>query len=161
QEALEEKLGFALAPAVAEEPPAGGVRDHLGVRRQREAGVYSVGIPVVRGRLTPAQLRTVADAAEVHGCGRLRTTTMQNLLVLDVPRAGLPAVVRAAAAAGLPLDVSTFARGTVACTGTEFCKLALTETKGFTQRLVADLERRLPGVDEHVTIHVTGCPNSC
>ena len=57
--------------------------------------------------------------------------------------------------------MSPFARGTVACTGTEFCKLALTETKGFAQRLVEDLETRLPGFDEHVTIHVTGCPNSC
>src|SRR5204862_898345 len=70
-------------------------------------------------------------------------------------------VLRAVGDAGLPLGVSAFARGTVACTGTEFCKLALTETKGFAARLVEDLEARLPGFDEHVKIHVTGCPNSC
>lgn len=161
QEALERRLGFALAPAVPEEQPREGFRDHLGVRPQRAEGVYSVGVPVLRGRITPLQLRAVAEAADTHASGRLRTTAMQNLLVLDVPGAGLAAVVRATTAAGLPLGVSSFARGTVACTGTEFCKLALTETKGFAQRLVEDLERRLPGFDEPVTVHVTGCPNSC
>jgi sulfite reductase (ferredoxin) len=161
QEALEQRLGFALAPGVPEEQPKDGLRDHLGVRPERREGFYSVGVPVLRGRLSAAQLRAVADAAETFASGRLRTTPMQNLLVLDVPSAGLAGVVRAAASAGLPLDVSPFARGTVACTGTEFCKLALTETKGFAQRLVADLETRLPGFDDHVTIHVTGCPNSC
>ena len=161
QEALERRLGFSLPAAVPEEQPQDGIRDHLGIRAQLGEGVYSVGVPVVRGRITPAQLRAVADAAERHGSGRLRTTAMQNLLVLDVPGAALADVVRATTAVGLPLGVSTFARGTVACTGTEFCKLALTETKGFAQRLVADLERRLPGFDEHVTVHVTGCPNSC
>jgi len=161
QEALERRLGFSLEPAVPEEQPRDGLRDHLGIRAQRGEGVYSVGVPVVRGRITPAQLRAVADAAERHGSGRLRTTAMQNLLVLDVPGAALADVVRATTAVGLPLGVSTFARGTVACTGTEFCKLALTETKGFAQHLVADLEQRLPGFDEHVTVHVTGCPNSC
>ena len=161
QEALERRLGYALAPAVIEEPPRDGVRDHLGARAQRHDGVYSVGVPVLRGRLSAAQLRAVADAADTYASGRLRATTMQNLLVLDVSGDGLAGVVRATAAAGLPLGVTPFARGTVACTGTEFCKLALTETKGFAARLVADLDARLPGFDEHVTIHVTGCPNSC
>jgi sulfite reductase (ferredoxin) len=161
QEELERRLGFALAPGVAEAPPPEGLRDHLGVRAERREGFYSVGVPVLRGRLGAAQLRAVADAAETYGSGRVRTTAMQNLVVLDVPRAHLAGVAQAAATAGLPLGVSPFARGTVACTGTEFCKLALTETKGFAQRLVADLEARLPGFDDHVTLHVTGCPNSC
>jgi sulfite reductase (ferredoxin) len=65
------------------------------------------------------------------------------------------------AAVGLRLDGSPFRRGTVACTGSEFCKLALTETKGFARWLVEDLETRLPGFQEHVRLHVTGCPNSC
>jgi sulfite reductase (ferredoxin) len=161
QEALEHRLGFTLAPGVPEEPPREGSRDHLGVRAQRHDGYYSVGVPVLRGRLRAEQLRAVADASDTYASGRLRATAMQNLLVLDVPGSDLAGIVRASAAAGLPLGVSEFARGTVACTGTEFCKLALTETKGFAQRLVGELEQRLPGFDEHVTVHVTGCPNSC
>ena len=161
QEALEQRLGFALAPGVPEDAPHDAFRDHVGVRPQKEPGVYAVGVPVLRGRLNPTQLRIVADAAERHASGRLRTTVMQNLVVLDVPRARLADVVRATERADLPLRVSPFARGTVACTGTEFCKLALTETKGFAVRLVEDLEARLPGFDDHVKIHITGCPNSC
>jgi sulfite reductase (ferredoxin) len=161
QEALERRLGFALAPGVPDEPLRDGGRDHLGIGPQREPGLHAVGVPVLRGRLTAAQLRAVAAAAETCGSGRVRTTAQQNLIVLDVPAANLAAVARAAATAGLPLGVSPFARGTVACTGTEFCKLALTETKAFAGRLVAELETRLPGFDEHVSLHVTGCPNSC
>jgi len=161
QAALEQRLGFALAPGVREDAPLSAFRDHVGVRPQKQPGAYAVGVPVLRGRLHPSQLRAVADAAERHASGRLRTTVMQNLVVLDVPRARLADVLRSVEDAGLPLGVSAFARGTVACTGTEFCKLALTETKSFAARLVEELEARLPGFDEHVKLNVTGCPNSC
>ena len=161
REALERRLGFELPPAVPEDPPREPYRDHLGIRAQKQDGLYSVGVPVVRGRLSAAQVHALAGAAERYAAGRLRATVMQNLLLLDVPRAALADVARLTADAGLPLGVSPFARGTVACTGTEFCKLALTETKGFAHGLVEELEARLPRFDEHVKIHVTGCPNSC
>lgn len=86
---------------------------------------------------------------------------MQNLLIPNVRRERTATLARELQAEGLRLDASPFWRGTVACTGTEFCKLALTETKGFARWLVDELERRLPGFDQHVKIHVTGCPNSC
>jgi sulfite reductase (ferredoxin) len=103
----------------------------------------------------------VADLAERFGSGQVRTTTMQNLLVLDVPAEHAGRLAREVEALGFPLDASPFRRGTVACTGSEFCKLALTETKGFARTLVEELETRLPGFDRHVRLHVTGCPNSC
>ena len=62
---------------------------------------------------------------------------------------------------GLQVDGSTFWRGAIACTGTEFCKLAITETKGFTRWLVDELEERLPQFDQQLKLHVTGCPNGC
>src|SRR2546429_61526 len=106
-------------------------------------------------------VRAVTDAAERHGDGQLRTTTMQNVVVVNVRRERVAALARELAEAGLPTGGSPFRRDTIACTGTEFCKLALTETKGFAKRLVEDLERRLPSFQEHVKLHVTGCPNSC
>src|SRR5258705_2662994 len=106
-------------------------------------------------------MRAIADLAERHGSGELRATTMQNLVVVNVPAAREAQLERGAAAAGLRLEGSPFRRGTVACTGSEFCKLALTETKGFARWLVEDLEARLPGFQEHVRLNVTGCPNSC
>jgi sulfite reductase (ferredoxin) len=86
---------------------------------------------------------------------------MQNVVVVNVRRERVAALARELAEAGLPTGGSPFRRGTIACTGTEFCKLALTETKGFAKRLVEDLERRMPSFSEHVKLHVTGCPNSC
>ena len=158
---VQRRLGTALAPGVPDDPPEDVYRDHIGVHAQRQPGLCYVGLPVVRGRITPEQMRTVADLAERFGSGQVRTTTMQNLLVLDVSRERVGRLAREIEGLGFPLDASPFRRGTVACTGTEFCKLALTETKGFALRLVEELEGRLPGFDRHVRIHVTGCPNSC
>jgi sulfite reductase (ferredoxin) len=158
---LERRLGARLLPGVADEPPDDMYRDHVGIHSQRQPGLSYLGLPVVRGRVMPAQLRGVADLAERFGSGQLRTTTMQNLLILDVPRERLDELVREVQALDFDLAASPFRRGTVACTGSEFCKLALTETKGFARALVEELEARLPGFDRHVRLHVTGCPNSC
>lgn len=158
---IERRLGGRLAPGVPDDPPEDAYRDHVGVHAQRQPGLSYVGLPVVRGRLTPAQMRGLADLAECFGSGQVRTTTMQNLLVLDVPYDRTAHVARGAETLGLGLDASPFRRGTVACTGSEFCKLALTETKGFARTLVEELEARLPRFDRHVRLHVTGCPNSC
>jgi sulfite reductase (ferredoxin) len=64
-------------------------------------------------------------------------------------------------AIALPVHASAFRRGTITCTGTEFCRLAITETKHFARWLVEELEERLPGFEQHLKLHVTGCPNSC
>ncbi len=158
---LERRIGFPLDPAVPEAPPDDIYRDHAGIHPQKQEGYVYAGIPVLRGRITSAQMRMVADLADRYGSGELRTTTMQNLLILNVSHQRAGALAKEIEQTGLRLHASPFWRGTVACTGTEFCKLALTETKGFARWLVEELETRMPGFDEHVKIHVTGCPNSC
>jgi len=161
QAELERRIGFALEPAVAEEPPDDVYRDHVGIHAQKQDGYVYAGAAVLRGRLTAEQMRAMADLAERYGTGELRTTTMQNLLILNVRRERAGELAREIEAAGLRVQGSPFWRGTIACTGTEFCKLALTETKGFARWLVEELEARMPGFDQHLKIHVTGCPNSC
>jgi sulfite reductase (ferredoxin) len=161
QAALEERLGFRLDPGVPEDLPDEAYRDHVGIHPQKQAGLVYAGLPILRGRLIPDEMRAIADLASRHGSGDLRATGMQNLIVVNVPAGRAARLERDVAAAGLRLDGSPFRRGTVACTGSEFCKLALTETKGFARWLVEDLEARLPGFEEHVRINVTGCPNSC
>ncbi|HKW94296.1 MAG TPA: nitrite/sulfite reductase [Methylomirabilota bacterium] len=158
---LEARLGFALAPAVPEALPEDAYRDHVGIHDQKQAGLVYAGLPIVRGRLTADHMRRIAALAERHGTGELRTTSMQNIVVVNVPRHRAGVLAREIDDAGLRLSGSPFRRGTVACTGSEFCKLALTETKGFAQWLVEDLEERLPGFEEHVRINIAGCPNSC
>jgi sulfite reductase (ferredoxin) len=158
---LHERLGFRLDPAVPEALPEEAYRDHVGVHPQKQDGLAYAGLPILRGRLVPEEMRRIAGLADSFGTGELRATGMQNLIVVNVPRRRIGELEREVHRAGLRLDGSPFRRGTVACTGSEFCKLALTETKGFARGLVEDLEARLPGFQDHVRINVTGCPNSC
>ena len=158
---LEQRIGFKLDGAEPEQVPEDLYRDHVGVHRQKQAGYCYVGASVLRGRLTPAQMRGAADLSDRFASGELRTTVMQNLVIVNVPAGSTEPLVRELEALQLPVGPSAFWRGAIACTGTEFCKLAITETKGFTQWLVGELEERLPGFDQHLKLHVTGCPNSC
>ena len=161
REALEEKLGYKLDPPVDAEPPVNPYRDHVGVHRQKQEGLYTVGVAVLRGRMRGEQLHIAAELAERFGNGLLRTTGMQNLVFVNIPQHNVDALVKELEAAELRVDASPFWRGTIACSGTEFCKLAITETKGYARWLVEELERRLPGFNQHVKINITGCPNSC
>lgn len=159
--ALEAKLGYKLDPGEPLDPPAQVHRDHLGVIPQKQPGLYSIGATVIRGRITPAQLTLAADLAERYGDGHVRNTPMQNLLLVNIPEAHVATVVNELNSAGLPIESSAFLRGTVACTGSEFCKLALTETKSFARWLTEQLEERFPNYQDQLRLHITGCPNSC
>jgi sulfite reductase (ferredoxin) len=158
---LHDRLGFRLDPAVPEVLPEEAYRDHVGIHSQKQDGLVYAGLPILRGRLTPEEMRRIAGLAERYGTGELRATSMQNLIIVNVPQARADELTREAHGGGLRLEGSPFRRGTVACTGSEFCKLALTETKGFARWLVEELEARMPGFEEHLRINITGCPNSC
>jgi sulfite reductase (ferredoxin) len=160
-EELQERIQFRLDPAVEEQPPDDVYRDHVGIHAQQQPGLSYVGAVALRGRVTAEQMRAAADLAERFAGGELRITNMQNLLVVNVPTLKAEPLARELDAIGLKVGGSAFWRGTVACSGTEFCKLAITETKSFSRWLVEELEERLPGFDQHLKLHVTGCPNSC
>jgi sulfite reductase (ferredoxin) len=158
---LQSRLNFTLLPAAPELAPNDIFRDHAGIHPQRQPGLSSVGASVLRGRLTGEQLEAAADLAARFGSGSLRTTVSQNLLFIDIPNRKTAELARELGKIGLQVDGSSFWRGAIACTGTEFCKLAITETKGFTRWLVDELEERLPGFDQQLKLNVSGCPNSC
>ena len=141
-------------------PTPYGPRDHVGVHRQRD-GRYYVGVAPTVGRVSGSLLVRVAELAEAHGSTRVRTTPQQKLLVLDVPAERVDPLVAALDGLGLRARPSTFRRNTMACTGIEFCKLAIVETKALAAKVVDELEARLPSFDEPITVNVNGCPNSC
>ncbi len=161
QKELERRIGFQLDPAVDEQSPNDLYRDHVGIHPQKQTGHFFVGAAVLRGRITAEQMRSAADLADKLADGQLRTTNMQNLLIVNVPRQNVEPLVKELDAVGLRVNGSPFWRGAVACSGSEFCKLAITETKSFSRWLVEELEERLPGFEQHLKLHVTGCPNSC
>ncbi|HEX4062883.1 MAG TPA: nitrite/sulfite reductase [Streptosporangiaceae bacterium] len=161
REVLEkEYLGYALPDGPPPGPPRAGRRDHVGVHRQRDGRCY-VGFAPRVGRLSGDQLGVIADLAARYGSGRVRTTAEQKMIILDVPEASTGPLAAALARVDLQVSPSAFRRHTMACTGIEFCKLAIVETKQRASSLIDELERRLPGFDVPVTINVNGCPNSC
>jgi len=161
REVLEkEYLGYALPDGPAPAAPPHGIRDHVGVHAQRD-GNYYVGFAPTVGRLSADALDVIAGLAARYGSGRVRTTTEQKMVILDVPPDRTDELVEELDQAGLPARPSAFRRHTMACTGIEFCKLAITETKARAADLISELERRLPGFEVPVTINVNGCPNSC
>jgi sulfite reductase (ferredoxin) len=162
-EAIEAKLGYKFdpSPLEADVVPADVYRDHVGITPQVQPGLSAVGASVMGGRLSGEQLTQLADLAEEFGDGHLRATIMQNIVIANVPNARTRDLVHALGEIGLKVEVTPFWRGAIACTGTEFCKLAISETKAFSKWLTSEMEERLPGFDQQIKLHVTGCTNSC
>jgi sulfite reductase (ferredoxin) len=160
REVLEKEfLGRALLDGPAPKLPEKQV-DHVGVHRQSN-GKNWVGVASVVGRSSGTQLAQVANLAEAHGSDRVRLTPYQKILVLDVADERVEPLIEGLSAIGLEARPSTWRRNTLACTGIEFCKLAISETKASGQALVAEMERRLGDIDADITVHLNGCPNAC
>ena len=162
REVLEkEYLGRAL-PDGPEPDTSVAHRDHVGIEAQRD-GLSSVGATTKAGRTSGGALSEVADLARSIGTrgGRVRLTAQQGLVVLDVPPDRVEETADRLSEVGLAVRPSAFHRGTIACTGIEFCKLAIVETKARAEVIRTELERRLPDFDTPITINVNGCPNAC
>lgn len=155
-----EYLKRALVDGPAPAQPLQRWRDHVGVHRQQDGNFY-VGFAPRVGRVDGATLAKIADLAEAHGSGRVRTTVEQKMIILDVTEEQVESLVEALEALDLTAKPSPFRRGTMACTGIEYCKLAIVETKQRGSSLIDELERRLPDFDEPLTINLNGCPNAC
>ncbi|GAA3538499.1 sulfite reductase SirA [Nonomuraea rosea] len=155
-----EYLKEPLPDGPAPELPRGSRRDHVGVFPQKDGNFY-VGFAPKVGRLDGDKLHVIADIAERHGSSRVRTTVEQKMVVLDVAPDQVDSIVAALEENDLQVRPSTFRRQTMACTGIEYCKLAIVETKASAANLIDELERRLPSFDQPLTINVNGCPNSC
>jgi sulfite reductase (ferredoxin) len=132
----------------------------VGVQKQHD-GDNAVGFSLRSGRTSGSQLSRVADLAAKYGSGRVHATAQQQLVILGVPDSSVESLVEELAADDLIARPSPFRRGTMACTGLEFCKLAIVETKQRANWLVDELERRMPEFDTPITVNVNGCPNSC
>ena len=162
REVLEtEYLGYKLADGPAPEKPM-TAGDHVGVHKQAD-GKYYIGVSLIAGRASGTLLNQIADLAQKFGSTRLRTTPHQKVLLLDIDEADIDEVVAGLDALGLSSRKDLFRRSTMACTGIEFCKLAIVETKQTAADAVTTLEERLAGIDlpHPISLHLNGCPNSC
>ncbi|GAA2247366.1 sulfite reductase [Streptomyces ruber] len=156
----DEYLKRKMVDGPAPDEPVSRWRDHIGVHQQRD-GRYYVGFAPRVGRVDGATLTRIADLAAAHGSDRLNTTVEQKMIILDVERDRIDSLVAGLEALDFQVNPSPFRRGTIACTGIEFCKLAIVETKARGASLIDELERRMPDFDEPLTININGCPNAC
>jgi sulfite reductase (ferredoxin) len=154
-----EYLGRPLVDGPPPELPDKPI-DHVGVHKQWDGNFY-VGAAPVAGRVTGTLLASVADAVVAAGSDRIRLTPYQKLIVCDVAADRVETLVRGLRSLDLQVTPSAWRRGTMACTGIEFCKLAIVETKARAASLVEHLEARLAEFDVDISIHLNGCPNAC
>jgi ferredoxin-nitrite reductase len=157
---LEYRLKRGLESA-GEDARRAGHTDHLGVTRQKQAGLVAVGLCVPTGRLDADQMSELARLAEAYGNGQIRFTTGQNAIIPNVPAHRTAALFREPLLEQFSPEPSPFFRGMVACTGTDFCNLAQIETKQKAVELSRALADRLGDDIAPLTIHWSGCPAAC
>jgi sulfite reductase beta subunit-like hemoprotein len=154
------RLDWTPDPAEDWPEPRKNFRDHIGIHAQKQDGLYWIGAAVLSGRLHAEQLYEAAQVADEFGQANVRTTNQQNLIFPYIPQARVDEAVKALEAIRLDVHASPFRRVAVACTGNEFCNLALTETKKLVIEIVEHLEQTVE-VGEPIRINLNGCPNSC
>lgn len=137
-----------------------GKHVHVGVHRQRQAGLSYVGVALPVGRLHVDQMRALADIADRYGSGTIRLTVWQNVIISDIADENLDQAKAAIQAAGLHWQATSFRAGLVACTGNAGCKYAAADTKKHALAIARHLESKFD-LDQPINIHVTGCQHSC
>ena len=172
REALEERLSFDLESAGTDfrgeytynagRPGEFGAHDHVGVYDQADGNSY-VGLSVPVGRMPAADVVELADLAAEYGSGEVRLTRRQNPIVVDVPDGQLAALLEEPLLETYRPEPNPFVQGAMACTGTEFCSLALTETKARMARLLRWLGEHveLPDDVDRIKMHYSGCTADC
>jgi ferredoxin-nitrite reductase len=156
---LEARLGHALPPA-GRDARAAKSTDHIGIFRQREPGLNYVGLKTPVGRVRGDQLDELARLAERYGRGELRLTPSQNVLVPHIPDVLVGELTREPLLRELPYNPTEIQRGLVSCTGTDFCNLALIDTKTRALALAHEFESRIEA-SRPLTVRWSGCPASC
>ncbi len=160
---LERRVGRRLPTAGADQRKKKHT-DHVGVFRQKQAGLNYVGLCVPVGRITTKQMRGVADLADRYGTGEIRLTVGQNVILPGVPDAKIGSLTEEPLLEELSYNPSPIMRGLVSCTGIDYCHMALIETKGWAIDVAKQLEKKL-GNDlakvAPLSIHWSGCPAGC
>ena len=154
-------LGYKLADGPAPVTPK-TVGDHVGIHEQKD-GKFYIGVTPTVGRVSGEILGKLADLLEKYGSKRLRTTAHQKLVLLDINQDDVEPIIAELKELGLYARPSDFRRSTIACTGIEYCKLAIVDTKDTATATVNELEKRLIDlkVTRPISLHINGCPNSC
>ncbi|MGH3085734.1 MAG: nitrite/sulfite reductase [Rubrobacteraceae bacterium] len=161
REELEKRVDIPLRPA-GEELTKHYRGDHVGVHPQKGDGVYYVGLNVPVGRMSGEQFEEAGRLAEEYGSDA-RLATDQNLIITGVPEDRLDDLLSEPLLQRFSPNPGPFERGVVACTGSEFCRFAIVETKIRALKWAREMDERV-GDDigqEAIRMHFSGCSASC
>jgi ferredoxin-nitrite reductase len=157
---IEKRLGYELERLTRKIEPPAEHESFIGWFKQKQPDRWAVGVCVPVGRLTADELDGLAAVAQRFGDGGLRTTYDQNLILTGIPTAARVEVGYEIARYGLTCEPDPVSRNTIACTGKQFCNIAVTETKGYAYRLIEELRRRRVQL-HNIQIAISGCPSTC
>ena len=160
REELEKRVDFDLSPA-GESLTRHYRGDHVGVHEQKQEGLYYVGLNVPVGRMSGEQFEEAGRLAEEYG-GDLRLATDQNLIITGVPEEKLEGLLAEPLLERFSPNPGAFERGVVACTGSEFCRFGIVETKVRAVEWAQEMDRRVGDIGQDaVRMHFSGCSASC
>jgi len=160
REELTSRMGYELA-LQGRDMRSSHHADHIGRTSQKQAGLVTVGLCVPIGRVNPEQLDELARLSDLYGQGEIRLTTGQNAIIPHVPADRVTKLVGEPLLKQFSPSPSPFARGLVACVGTDYCNLALIETKSRALALSDTLHKKMGAGVDPLTIHWSGCPAGC
>lgn len=158
---LDEKLKFTLKDEAIQEYTAYDKREHFGIHESKVKSKSYIGCAINGGHIGSQGLFNLADVLEKHGATTIKTTITQNFIITDAPTLGASDLVSDLAIQGIDANPSAFKARTISCTGLNFCKFAISETKTKAIELANHLEKKFPNFEQTLSISVNGCPNSC
>ncbi|WP_298694390.1 nitrite/sulfite reductase [uncultured Sulfuricurvum sp.] len=136
-------------------------RGHFGVAPSVKKAHNTIGCAVIGGRIGGEKLLKLGRILELYGAEGITLTSSQNFVIVNVHSDATEPLIDTLKAVGIIPYPSVFEARTLACTGLDFCKFAVSETKELAYDVVGYLNAKFPDFDEPVSISINGCPNSC
>ncbi|WP_421715560.1 nitrite/sulfite reductase [Arcobacter arenosus] len=158
---LKENINFEIKAPKEIEYTHSKYREHFGIHESKIEGSSFIGCALNSGHIGLDGLNNLISIFEKYDAKALKATVTQNIVITDVPSQNAKDMADELEKVAISPFPSNFKARIQACTGLDFCKFAISETKGVAKNLVEHLETKFPEFSERVTISVNGCPNSC
>jgi len=159
---IEKVIGYELQDGL-EEPEITPLenRNHFGIHKAKQEGESFIGFATNSGRVDGEDFKTISDICNKYNAGGMALTSTQNFIIYGVKTEDAQALADEIDALGYPYSPTPFRARLQSCTGREFCKFGITETKEYAKKVVIELEEKNPDFTETVMIAISGCGNGC
>jgi sulfite reductase (ferredoxin) len=159
---IENRLGYTLKEGLIEPKitPFEN-RNHFGIHKAKQEGESFIGFATNSGRVAGEDFQIMSDICKKYKVKGMALTSTQNFIIYGVRDEYAQALAHEIHELGYPYIPSPFRARLQSCTGKEFCKFGITETKEFAKVVVNELEKRHPNFHENITMAISGCGNAC